>query len=264
MKTEKVTFKINSEIIENYVNTINSLKTPMNQIKKMINKKHKQYESIAKMNEEIQTYSKSYPNDKTTIFIDAIIQIMNANNGMLSTRMIEPLDIKRQYLSIMKKNNMIDNVSRGIYCSTDSYEDSYFALQQKYKKIIFSHMNALYFYGLTEEFPDSYTITVPQRYHADKINEKCRVFYVSDEIYELGITEAETPYGNKVRTYDKERCICDIIRSKRRMDYEQVEKSIKKYLESKDKNVVKLYEYAKKMKIEEKVMKQLEKINYEQ
>ena len=48
------------------------------------------------------------------------------------------------------------------------------------------------------------------------------------------------------------------------MDYEQVEKSIKKYLESKDKNVVKLYEYAKKMKIEEKVMKQLEKINYEQ
>ena len=36
MKTEKVTFKINSEIIENYVNTINSLKTPMNQIKKII------------------------------------------------------------------------------------------------------------------------------------------------------------------------------------------------------------------------------------
>ena len=115
-------------------------------------------------------------------------------------------------------------------------------------------MNALYFYGMTEEFPYNYTVTVPQRYHVDTVNEKCNVFYVSDDIYELGVVEIETPNGNKVRAYDKERCICDIIRSKGRMDSEQVKKTIKQYMQSRDKDIAKLSEYSKKMGINKKVM----------
>lgn len=179
---------------------------------------------------------------------------MNTNNGILSTRMIEPLNISRQYLSIMENNNAIEKVSRGIYLSPNAFEDSYFSFQQKYKKAIFSHMNALYFYGMTEEFPYNYTVTVPQSYHVDAVNEKCNVFYVSDDIYEMGIVEVETPNGNKVRAYDKERCICDIIKSRGRMDPEQVKKSVKQYMRSKDKNVVRLSDYAKRMGISEKVM----------
>lgn len=70
----------------------------------------------------------------------------------------------------------------------------------------------------------------------------------------MGIVEVETPNGNKVRAYDKERCICDIIKSKGRMDLEQVKKSVKQYIRSKDKNVAKLSDYAKRMGISEKVM----------
>ena len=151
-------------------------------------------------------------------------------------------------------NNDIEKISRGIYLSPSTFEDSYFSFQQKYKKAIFSHMNALYFYGMTEEFPYQYTVTVPQSYHVDTVNEKCNVFYVSDDIYEMGVVEVETPSGNKVRAYDKERCICDIIRSKGRMDSEQVKKAMKQYIQSKDKNVVKLSDYAKRMGIIEKVM----------
>ena len=63
------------------------------------------------------------------------------------------------------------------------------------------------------------------------------MFYVSDDIYELGVVEIETPNGNKVRAYDKERCICDIIRSKGRMESEQVKKTIKQYMQSRDKDI---------------------------
>ena len=64
--------------------------------------------------------------------------------------------------------------------------------------------------------------------------------------------------GNKVRAYDKERCICDIIRSKGRMDLEQVKKTIKQYMQCKDKEMVKLSEYSKKMGINKKVMEMVE------
>lgn len=257
-KEEKINYKIDSDILKNYVEAINSIKKPMSQIKSQLNQLTKpmqeELKSINTMSNVIKELLLKYPNEQAKIFMDTMKQIMNTNNGMLSTRMIEPLNISRQYLSIMENNNDIEKVSRGIYLSPSAFEDSYFSFQQKYKKAIFSHMNALYFYGMTEEFPYNYTVTVPQSYHVDAINEKCNVFYVSDDIYEIGAIEVKTPSGNKVRTYDKERCICDIIRSKGRMDFEQVKKSIKQYIQSKDKNIAKLSDYAKRMGISEKVM----------
>ena len=285
-KEEKINYKIESDVLKNYVEAINSIKEPMRQIKdqlhqltmpmqeldKSFNESMKpiieaskaasrpfksiqeELKSINTMSNVIKELSIKYPNNQTKIFIDTIKQIMDTNNGMLSTRMIEPLNISRQYLSIMENNNEIEKFSRGMYLSPSAFEDSYFSFQQKYKKAIFSHMNALYFYGMTEEFPYNYTVTVPQNYHVDTVNEKCNVFYVSDDIYEIGVVEVETPSGNKVRAYDKERCICDIIRSKGRMDTEQVKKSVKQYIQSKDKNVAKLSDYAKRMGISEKVM----------
>ena len=271
-KEEKINYKIDSNVLKNYVNAINSIKAPMNQIKKqlaqlskpmkemsnLINESMKpiqeELKNINTMSNVIKELSIKFPNEQAKILTDTIKQIMKTNNGMISTRMIEPLNISRQYLSIMKNNNDIEKVSRGIYLLPSSFEDSYFSFQQKYKKAIFSHMNALYFYGMTEEFPYNYTVTVPQSYHVDTVNEKCNVFYVSDDIYELGIVEIETPNGNKIRAYDKERCICDIIRSKGRMDSEQVKKTIKQYMQSKDKDMAKLSEYSKNMGINKKVM----------
>ena len=271
-KEEKINYKIDSNVLKNYVNAINSIKAPMNQIKEQLNQLSKpmkemsnsinesmkpiqeELKSINTMSSAIKELLIKYPNEQAKILTDTIKQIMNTNNGMLSTRMIEPLNISRQYLSIMENNNDIEKVSRGIYLSPNAFEDSYFSFQQKYKKAIFSHMNALYFYGMTEEFPYNYTVTVPQSYHVDTVNEKCNVFYVSDDIYDLGIVEIETPNGNKVRVYDKERCICDIIRSKGRMDSEQVKKTIKQYMQSRDKDIVKLSEYSKNMGINKKVM----------
>lgn len=274
-KEEKIDFKINKNILKDYVEAINSIKEPMSQIKEQLNQISKPmqelskplnefvkpaaeanyaFESIRKMSEQLKSYSIKYPNEQYKIFTDAIKQIADTNNGMLSTRMIEPLNISRQYLSIMQKNNDIEKIARGIYLTPSAFEDSYFSFQQKYKKVIFSHMNALYFYGMTEEFPYNYTVTVPQNYHVDIVNEKCNVFYVSDEIYEMGVVEVETPNGNKVRVYDKERSICDIIRSKGRMDSEQVKKAIKQYTQSRDKDIVKLSKYSKKMGLSDKVM----------
>lgn len=271
-KDEKINYKIDSNVLKNYVNAINSIKAPMNQIKEQLSQLSKlmkelsnsinesmkpiqeELKSINTMSNAIKELLIKYPNEQAKILTDTIKQIMNTNNGMISTRMIEPLNISRQYLSIMENNNDIEKVSRGIYLSPNAFEDSYFSFQQKYKKAIFSHMNALYFYGMTEEFPYNYTVTVPQSYHVDTVNEKCNVFYVSDDIYELGIVEIETPNGNKVRVYDKERCICDIIRSKGRMDSEQVKKTIKQYMQSRDKDIAKLSEYSKNMGINKKVM----------
>lgn len=84
------------------------------------------------------------------------------------------------------------------------------------------------------------------------------VFYADKDIYELGLTQIDTPMGNSVRVYDVERCICDIIRSKNRMDSEHIKHSIREYIKRKDKDLVKLSSYVNKMGIKKEVMNYIE------
>lgn len=57
-----------------------------------------------------------------------------------------------------------------------------------------------------------------------------------------------------MKVYDIERCICDIIRSKNRMDIEHVKYSVREYVKRKDKALTKLSLYAEKLGIKEVVM----------
>ena len=77
---------------------------------------------------------------------------------------------------------------------------------------------------------------------------------VSKDIYELGLIEVKTKFGNKVKTYDLERSICDVIKFRKRLDLDMVKYSIKKYLKSNKRNMKKLLEYAEKLGIKDEVI----------
>ena len=186
--------------------------------------------------------------------IEIIYELLKVNNGYVTSKLLADLGISRMYLKIMKDQGILEKVGNGIYIDAKKLEDKYYIFSLELPKVIYSHMTALYFHGLSIKAPeDIYDITVPNNYFNYKIQNH-NTFYVKKEIYELGLTEVETPMGNKIRAYDMERSICDIIRSKDRMDFEHVKYSIKEYLKSNQKNILKLTEYAEKMNIKEKVM----------
>lgn len=190
--------------------------------------------------------------------IEIIQKLMERNNGYITTKDLENFDISRNYLSIMAKKNMIEKVAKGLYIDSTKIEDVYYVLSVSTPKIIYSHMTALYFHNLSIKAPNSsFDITVTKKYNNPKLKNH-NVFYVDDEFYNLGITEVMTPQGNMVKAYDVERCICDIIRSKKRMDSEHVKYSIKEYIKRKDKDLIKLSNYAEKMGIKNEVMNYME------
>ena len=190
--------------------------------------------------------------------IEIIEELMIKNNGYITSKELDMFDIHRMYLSIMQEKGIIEKVASGIYIDTNKIEDNYYVFGLSMPNVIYSHMTALYFHGLSIKAPnDVYDITVKRSYNSVHLR-KHNVFYVDNDVYELGITEIETPMGNKVKVYDVERCICDIIRSKNRMDLEHVKYSIKAYLKRKDKDLVKLSNYAKEMGIKEEVMNYIE------
>lgn len=186
--------------------------------------------------------------------IEIIESIMKNNNGYITSRELDNFGIHRMYLNTMWKKGIVEKVANGIYIDSNKIEDTYYVFNLSMPNTIFSHMTALYFHGLSIKAPDDkYDITVRKTYNSKHLKNH-EVFYVQDDIYELGLTEAETPMGNKVRVYDIERCICDIIRSKNRMDSEHVKYSIREYIKKKDKDLIKLSKYADRMGIKKEVM----------
>lgn len=64
----------------------------------------------------------------------------------------------------------------------------------------------------------------------------------------------------KVKTYNLERTACDIIKDKGSLDIETSNKAIKKSIKSKEFCASKMFEYAKKMNIYDKVKDYMEAI----
>lgn len=70
----------------------------------------------------------------------------------------------------------------------------------------------------------------------------------------MGMVERKTTFGNTVRCYDRERTICDLLRSRTRIDEETVVQAIKNYASSNDKNIHLLSTYAEQLHVE-KILK---------
>ena len=185
--------------------------------------------------------------------IEIIKELIKNNNGYITSKELDTFDIHRMYLSIMQEKGIIKKVAAGIYIDTNKAIDNYYVFGLSMPNVIFSHMTALYLHGLPIKTPDDiYDITVKRSYNSKHLR-KHNVFYVDNDIYELGLTEVKTHMGNKVKVYDIERCICDIIRSKNRMDLKIIKHCIKEYIKRKEKNLAKLSLYAEKLGIKESV-----------
>lgn len=181
------------------------------------------------------------------------------SNNTVSISDINQLNIDKKYLSILVKKGLLERPSRGIYTLPNTFEDEYYFISVRCKKCIFSHETALFFHNLSDRTPLNFSITLPSGYNSKYLKSlSLEFFYVKKDLHELGKISTLSPNGNPIFIYDCERTICDIVRSKRRMDMYIFSNSIKNYSKSKGKDLNKLMEYAKTLKVDKKIREYME------
>ena len=146
-----------------------------------------------------------------------------------------------------------------VYLTPDTFDDEMYRLQAKNQRAIFSHETALYLHDLTDRDPIEWSVTVPYGYNATHLrNEGVKVYTVKKSLYQMGVTELRTIYGRPIKAYNKERTICDIIRNRNNMDIAILNEAIKRYLDTKDKNIPLLLRYAKELGVQNYLRKYME------
>ena len=190
---------------------------------------------------------------------EKIIKIANDNNGYVTTKQVKDANINTVELTRLVEQNKLERITRGYYAITNSFCDDYYKYQLKSKNCIFSHSTALYFYDLSDRTPLYFDMTVPVGYSGSLSKDKnVQLHYVKKEYLELGLTTVESPFGMKLRTYDLERTICDIVKYRNHMDKEIFTKALKGYSKLKQKDLLKLMKYAKKLNVDKKVLEYME------
>lgn len=184
---------------------------------------------------------------------DEIYKICDENNGTVTANMVAENNLDSWYLSDMVEKGKLTRVSRGIYTIEDGDFDEYYFFQLRNKRCIYSYSSALYLHDITDRIPLEKEVTVYKGYNSSHITDGTVVHHVSKDLYELGTIECQTIFGNTVKTYDKERTICDLIAHRKSIDTEVFSKAIKNYANASDKDYKKLRAYAQKMKIRDKV-----------
>lgn len=190
---------------------------------------------------------------------DKIMKIANENNGYITTKQVRDANIKTIELTRLVEQNKLERITRGYYAITNSFCDDYYKYQLKSKNCIFSHSTALYFYDLSDRTPLYFDMTVPVGYSGGlSKNKNIVLHYVKKDFLELGLTTIESPFGMKLRVYDLERTICDIVKYRKHMDKEIFTTALKRYSKLKEKDLLKLMKYAKKLNIDKKIIEYME------
>lgn len=192
-------------------------------------------------------------------FYDKILKIVEKNNGYVTTKEVVTNKINKTFLTNMVKDGTLVRISRGYYGLPNYIEDEYYKIASKSKNARFSMATALYLHNLSERTPLIYNVTLPFGYSGVLQKEKNVILnFVKKELLDLGVVEMTSPFGMKIKVYDVERTICDIIKNKNKMDAEIFSKALKDYAKSKNKNLSKLTKYAESLNIKKKVSEYME------
>ena len=194
------------------------------------------------------------------IIWDKIRSIAESSHGYIKTGDVEAAGISRPMIKKYVDIGKLEQVRKGLYVLADGFADEFALLQAQSTKAVYSYGTALYLWGLSDRTPHTFDVTFPRGTNASRLkkgNANLRCHYVDQELYEMGITRTTSPQGATVTLYDKERCICDLIRNKDRVDLQLYSQAIKDYFRSKPDNR-KLLKYGKAFGIVDKIRTYME------
>ena len=181
------------------------------------------------------------------------------DSGILLTKNAIEAGISKHALYNFIRDNGFEKAAHGVYASPETWEDENYILSLRCPQGVLSHDEALYYHGLTDREPLQKTITIYTGYGTSRmVADGIKVFTVKKELLDIGKEIVKTSYGHDIPLYNRERTICDLIRSRNRLEIQDFQTALKTYIMRKNKNLNRLMEYAKLFHVDKKIREYME------
>lgn len=161
----------------------------------------------------------------------------------------------------LEEDGVIKRINRSTYenLSYNGDENDFFSAEAYVPNGVICLMSAARFYGLTDFLPDVVDVAIARKKKVSTLPDwpEIRIYYFDPVRMEIGVRKIREG-DNIFHIFDIEKTVVDIIYYRNKVGIEETSGILKKYLGRKNRNIDRLYEYAKKLRCEKTVRTYLE------
>lgn len=202
----------------------------------------------------IRFFSNSTANsNKSRIFVRRFVDYDN-NIVYTGTRRLyraKDIDNRAMYDQLLAEvaNGNVIRIRNGIYALPEEMAKTMIDVEKIVPGGVVCMYSAWAYYELTTKLPPDICIAIEKKRKVILPDyPSVALYYWSQSAFELGISEREIE-GYKVRIYDLEKSVCDAVKFRNKIGVDISSEILKNYLVRSDRNLTRLSEYAKKMRV---------------
>ena len=188
-------------------------------------------------------------------------------NGLAETKKFittaELKDMGYSYYKIgkLEKDGILRRINRSTYenLSYKGDENDFFSAEAFVPNGVICLMSAARYYELTNFLPDSVDVAIERKKKVATLPDwpEIKIFYFDSARMDLGVTEVREG-DNVFHIFDIEKTVVDIIYYRNKVGIEETSEVLKNYLKRRDRQIDRLYAYAKQLRCEKVVRTYLE------
>lgn len=183
------------------------------------------------------------------------------NKKFITTAELKNMGYSYYKIGKLEEQGMLLRVNRSTYenLTYKGDENDFFSAEAFVPNGVICLMSAARYYELTNFLPDAVNVAIERKKKVNTLPEwpEIRIFYFDTSRMDLGVTEVRDG-DNCFHIFDIEKTVVDIIYYRNKIGIEETSEVLRNYLKRRDRQIDRLYSYAKCLRCEKIVRTYLE------
>lgn len=178
-----------------------------------------------------------------------IIEILQETGIVFRTKDLHNQGVTNYEIGKLVTEGILEKLYQGVYTIGDMENIALTDINVIVENGVVSLTSAAFYYKLTDEEEKKVTITLNRDQKPPKIPyDLFSYYYTTSKFFDIGLNVVDQN-GRQVKIYDLERTVCDLIRHRSKYDSLLIRQILENYLEREDKDIDKLLDYSKQLRI---------------
>lgn len=188
--------------------------------------------------------------------IKALREIFSQYDFVMTTAELKTEKLYYADIQHLMEEGLIEKIKRGYYHWVDNFDGSeVVVINRLFPDAVLCMETALFYYRYSNRNPAEWNIAIDKNVSRQRTKIDypfIRAYRVEPELLPIGEAKGEIDF-TEVRIYDRDRTICDVLRNMNKMDKETYNKAIQGYVKDSKKNIPNLMQYAKILRVQQRV-----------
>lgn len=186
---------------------------------------------------------------------------LSENKKFITTAELKDMGYSYYKIGKLEKSGLLRRVNRSTYENLfyKGDENDFFSAEAFVPNGVICLMSAARYYELTNFLPDTVDVAIERKKKVATLPDwpEIKIFYFDPARMDLGVTEVWEG-DNVFHIFDIEKTVVDIIYYRNKIGIEETSEVLKNYLKRRDRQIDRLYAYAKRLRCEKAVRTYLE------